>query len=74
MKNLASYAVNRAITVFMVVIIVVVFGVVSYTRLSTDLFPSMNIPFTVVITTYPGASPEEVEEVVLFNFMNIFNF
>lgn len=64
MKNIAKYSVDRAITVFMSVIIVVVFGVVSYGRLSTDLFPSMNIPFTVVVTTYIGASPEEVEEVV----------
>ncbi len=64
MKNLASFAVNKAITVFMAVIIVIVFGVVSYTRLSTDLLPNMNIPFTVVVTTYIGASPEEVEEVV----------
>ena len=64
MKNLAKYSVNRAITVFMAVIIVVIFGVVSYTRLSTDLFPSMNIPYTVVVTTYIGASPEEVEDVV----------
>jgi HAE1 family hydrophobic/amphiphilic exporter-1 len=64
MKNLAKYSVDKAITVFMAVIVIVVFGVVSYTRLSTDLFPSMNIPYTVVVTTYIGASPEEVEEVV----------
>jgi len=64
MKNLAKYSVDRAITVFMAVIIIVVFGIVSYTRLSTDLFPSMNIPYTVVVTTYIGASPEEIEEVV----------
>jgi HAE1 family hydrophobic/amphiphilic exporter-1 len=64
MKNLVNYSVNRAITVFMVVIIVIVFGVVSYTNLTTDLFPSMNLPYSVVVTTYPGASPSEVEEVV----------
>lgn len=64
MKNLAKFSVERAITVFMAVILVMVFGVVSYTRLSTDLFPSMNIPYSVVVTTYIGASPEEVEEVV----------
>lgn len=64
MKNLAKYSVDRAITIFMAVIIIMVFGVVSFTRLSTDLFPSMNIPYTVVITTYIGASPEEVEDVV----------
>ncbi len=64
MKNLVNYSVNRAITVFMVVIIVLVFGIVSFTNLTTDLFPSMNIPYSVVVTTYPGASPTEVEEVV----------
>ncbi|MBQ9941674.1 MAG: efflux RND transporter permease subunit, partial [Christensenellaceae bacterium] len=30
----------------------------------TDLLPSMNMPYAAVFTTYPGASPEEVEQVV----------
>ncbi len=64
MKNLAKYSVDKAITVFMVVIIVIVFGIVSFTNLTTDLLPSMNIPFSVVVTVYPGASPSEVESVV----------
>ncbi len=64
MKNLAKFSVDKAITVFMAVIIVIVFGVVSYTNLTTDLFPSMNIPYSVVVTSYPGASPTEVEDVV----------
>lgn len=64
MKNLAKFSVDKAITVFMAVIIVIVFGVVSYTNLTTDLFPNINIPFSVVATVYPGASPEEVEDVV----------
>ena len=48
----------------MAVIIVAIFGVVSFTRLTTDLFPSMNIPYAIVVTTYIGASPDEVEEIV----------
>lgn len=64
MKSIVNYSVNKAITVFMAVIIVIVFGVVSYTNLTTDLLPSMNIPYTVVVTYYPGKSPEEVEELV----------
>ncbi|MGS0973321.1 MAG: efflux RND transporter permease subunit [Candidatus Izemoplasmataceae bacterium] len=62
MKTIISYATNKAITVFMAVTIIVIFGVVSFTRLTTDLFPSMNIPYAVVVTTYPGASPSEVEQ------------
>jgi len=64
MKNFAKYSVDKAITIFMAVMIVAIFGVVSFTRLTTDLFPSMNIPYAVVVTTYIGASPSEVEEVV----------
>ncbi len=64
MKGFAKYSVEKAITVFMAVIIVAIFGVVSFTRLTTDLFPSMNIPYAVVVTTYIGASPDEVEEIV----------
>lgn len=64
MKNLPKRSVERAITVFMAVLIVVIFGIVSYTNLTTDLFPNINIPYSVVVTSYPGASPEEVEDVV----------
>ncbi|TVP95922.1 MAG: efflux RND transporter permease subunit [Acholeplasmatales bacterium] len=61
MKGIIDFSVQKAITVFMAVIAVSIFGVVSFTRLTTDLFPNVNIPFAVVVTTYPGASPEEVE-------------
>ncbi|MFW5838458.1 MAG: efflux RND transporter permease subunit [Bacillota bacterium] len=61
MKNLIQFSVQKAVTVFMVVIAIGVFGVVSFTRLTTDLFPDINIPFAVVVTSYPGASPDEVE-------------
>jgi HAE1 family hydrophobic/amphiphilic exporter-1 len=61
MKSLVQFSVEKAITVFMVIIAVSIFGFVSFTRLTTDLFPSINIPFVVVITPYPGATPEQVE-------------
>ena len=43
------------------VILVIVLGVVSFTRMTTDLLPDMNLPYALVITTDVGASPEEVE-------------
>jgi len=61
MKSLVQFSVQKAITVFMAIIAVTIFGVVSFTRLTTDLFPSINIPFAVVVTPYPGATPEQVE-------------
>lgn len=57
----AKFSVKRPLTVIMAVIVVIVLGVVSYTRMTPDLFPSMDFPYAVIVTSYPGASPEKVE-------------
>lgn len=57
-----KYSVKKPFTVLVAVIIVLVIGVVSLTEMKTDLLPEMDIPYMMVITTYPGASPEKVEE------------
>ncbi len=64
MKALITFAVDKAITIFMVVLAIIIFGVVSFTRLTTDLFPDINIPVAIVMTSYPGATPDEVEQEV----------
>ncbi len=43
---------------------VLILGTISFINLETDLLPSMDLPYLVIMTTYPGASPEEVELVV----------
>ena len=48
----------------MVMLIVIIFGAISYTRLPVDLFPQMEIPYAVVVTSYEGAGPSEVESLV----------
>jgi HAE1 family hydrophobic/amphiphilic exporter-1 len=48
-------------TVFVAVIAVLVLGVVAYLRMTPDLLPNMDFPYVVIMTTYPGASPEKVE-------------
>ena len=64
MKNIIRFSVEKAVTVLMVVVAVVIFGITSFNRLTSDLFPDINIPYAVVVTTYPGAAPEEVESEV----------
>ncbi|MFP3156482.1 efflux RND transporter permease subunit [Lachnospiraceae bacterium ZAX-1] len=59
---LAKFSVKKPFTVIVGIVLVVVLGVVSLTRMTADLLPSMNLPYAIVMTTYPGASPEEVEE------------
>ena len=57
-----KYSVKKPFTVFVAVIIVLVIGLVSLSGMKTDLLPDMSMPYMIVITTYPGASPEKVEE------------
>ena len=56
----AKFSVKKPMTVFVAVILVLILGVVSFTEMTPDLLPSINLPYAVVVTTYPGASPETV--------------
>ncbi|MTI95764.1 MAG: efflux RND transporter permease subunit [Firmicutes bacterium] len=60
----SSFSVKKPYTVVVAVVIVLILGVVSLMNMTTDLLPSMNLPYAVVVTSYGGASPEEVESVV----------
>ena len=59
-----KFSVKKPLTVFVAVIAVLVLGVVAYLNMTPDLLPNMNFPYVVVVTTYPGASPEKVESEV----------
>jgi len=60
----AKFSVKKPYTVLVGVILAVVLGVVSFTKMSTDLLPNISLPYVIVMTTYPGAGPETVEMVV----------
>ena len=59
---MTKFSVKKPFTVLVAVIIVLVIGAVSLTQMETNLLPDMDMPYMVVVTTYPGASPEKVEE------------
>ena len=61
---LGKFSVKKPYTVLVAVILIIVLGVVSFTRMSTDLLPNISLPYVIVMTTYPGASPETVEMTV----------
>lgn len=61
---LARYSVKRPYTVLVAVVLVLVLGVISFTQMTTDLLPAIELPYVVVITSYPGASPEKIEATV----------
>lgn len=61
---LSRFSVKKPYTVIVGIVLVIILGVVSLTKMSTDLLPSMNLPYAIVVTSYTGASPEQVESVV----------
>ena len=62
---MSKFSVKKPLTVLVAVIVVLVLGFVSYTKMTPDLLPNIDLPYALVITTYPGATPEKVEEEVL---------
>lgn len=58
---MSKFCVKKPFTVLVAVIIALTLSGVCLTKMVTDLLPKMDLPYMMVITTYPGASPEKVE-------------
>ena len=58
---LPKFSVRKPLTVFVSVIMVIVLGFVSFSKMTPDLLPSIDLPYVIAMTTYPGASPEKIE-------------
>ena len=58
---LAKFSVKKPFTVLVAVVLILVLGVVSFMNMTPSLMPNMELPYIMVITTYAGATPEEVE-------------
>ena len=58
---MSKFSVKKPLTIFVAVIAVLVLGVVAYLKMTPDLLPNMDFPYVMIMTTYPGASPEKVE-------------
>lgn len=58
---ISKYSVKKPFTVLVGVILVIVLGVVSLSRMTADLLPDMSFQYALIITTDMGASPQEVE-------------
>ena len=59
-----KFSVKKPFTVLVAVIAIIALGAVSITRLPMDLLPEFSLPYLIVITAYPGASPEKIEDQV----------
>lgn len=61
---ISKFSVKKPYTVLVGVVLAIILGVVSFTRMTADLLPNISLPYVIVMTTYPGASPETVEMAV----------
>ena len=52
---LSKFSIKKPFTILVAVVIVIVFGVIALTKMTPDLFPKINTPYVIVMTTYPGA-------------------
>ena len=62
--NLPKFSVDKPITTTMIILIIVVFGFISLTRLGLDMLPDIEFPVVSVITSYPGVTSEDIENVL----------
>jgi len=62
--NLPEFSVNKRVSTAMIAMILVVVGFISFSRLGLDFFPDLEFPTVSVITTYRGASSEDLEKTI----------
>lgn len=63
-EYMEKFSVKKPFTILVMVVAIIILGFVSLSGMTTDLLPKMSLPYLLVITTYPGASPEKVESSV----------
>lgn len=62
--RITETVVKRPVATFMAVLVILILGFVSLSKMQVDLLPDIQLPTAVVVTTYPGASSEEIETMV----------
>lgn len=62
--SIPGYSVKNRVTMTMLFIFVILMGVLSFSRLQLDLYPDMDIPYILTMTTYVGASPADIETLI----------
>lgn len=62
--KISDFSIKRPVFTIVIMFLVIILGAVSFFRIPVTLIPELNPPVTVVVSSYPGASPTEVSEKV----------
>ncbi len=69
--SIPSFSVRRPILISMIFVGILVTGLVAFTRLPLDMFPDIESPMISVITTWKGASAQDIESKVTKNLEDV---
>jgi len=62
--KIVEFSVNRPVTTTMFFLAVIMVGFICFAKLPQELFPPLTYPQLTVITNYPNAAPEEIENLI----------
>ncbi len=62
--KLAEVSVKRPVTIIMAMLVIILLGGISMSRLPIDLLPNIEIPVSIVVTQYTGVGPQEIEKLI----------
>jgi multidrug efflux pump subunit AcrB len=62
--GLSSFSIDNRISVLVLIVLAAILGIQSYLTIPKESSPDITIPNIMVITTYPGVSPEDMESLV----------
>lgn len=65
MDALTRISIKRPLTMLMLIVTMVIMGYQGYTYLKLERFPNIDVPMVSISVTYPGASPEDIEDKVV---------
>ncbi len=62
--KISNFSISRRITTAMLVLLVVLIGIIAFSRLKVDLYPDVTFPGAAIVTSYSGVGPEEIENLI----------
>ncbi|MEO0068055.1 MAG: efflux RND transporter permease subunit [candidate division WOR-3 bacterium] len=62
--RITDTAIRRPVTTILLSLVLILFGIIGVSRMPVDFFPQVTLPSVIIVTTYPGAGPLEVESEV----------
>lgn len=63
-SKLISFAVDRYKVIYMMIFLIIILGILSYSQIPKEIYPEIRYPYAIVSVSYPGASPEDVEKLI----------